>query len=252
MLDTYKTNPSNELAKIDNLLIRKERVIGEGQISFKYVLNIVFKKSIFGGYETDLDAFINNVIKNNREQMGEELTIVGYRYLCEMLIELLDIGIPYDYEEYFCDDAKQLKTLVYEGLKSTGYNVINYKDYKVTKKIDEEAEAVAATNPEYKEFIFDYLIAKNKEQKESALTRLSIKLEGLKSKDAYIKANREYVQFLRHKEEFVDNPKYSWFFNKSEYGNNLDNLFKIFIATISYNSALPIIEYFRKQCGGLK
>ena len=251
-LDNYKTTPSKEIYKIKSILKRNKSISLTRTTTFEKALDYLFKISKFGSYELDIDSFIEKIALKDYDPDNEKSNILQYRRLCEFLLNLLDDETYYENKQVFDEDEKQLWSLICNGLRLCGYmQIYDSNNQRVTKKIDPEAESVAALNKDYKDDIFDFLIAKDINQKEAALTNLSIKLEALKSQDKYIKSNREFVQLLRHKEEYLLNPKYSWFFEDDDYEENLDKLFRIFLSTISYSDSIDYINDFKQKCGGV-
>lgn len=248
LLDNYKTTPSIEINKIKSILRRRRNISLIDTISFEEALDYLYKTSEFGSYELSIDDFIEKIALKNYDSKNENANILPYRRLCEFLLTLLDKENYYKHKDLFSVDEKQLWMLLFKGLSSCGYTVeYDENGHRATRKIDVEAEAVAASNPDYKECIFNYLISKELDEKESALTSLSIKLEAVQSEDKYVKKIREYVQLLRHKEEKKNEKKYSWFFNEC-YESNLDDLFKLFLSSIMHEKCLPILEAFRNKC----
>ena len=201
MLDGYKTNPKNEIRKINNLL--KQVVSYDGR-SMWDILDASFHYSELNIVETDLHSFYTNLILKNPCYEGllvEEILVLQYRFLCELIFNLLYIGQNFN---VFYPDVKeiiQIKGLIKNGLELCGYKIEFMKKHYVTRKINIHAEAIAIRNKEYKEYIFDYLIAKTLEDRESALLNLCNKLEAEKAVDGYTKHVRDYIQFLRHPEE---------------------------------------------------
>lgn len=62
MLDGYKTNPKNEIRKINDLL--KERVSFDGRTIWE-LIGLSFQYSEFNKIETDLHSFYTNLILKN-------------------------------------------------------------------------------------------------------------------------------------------------------------------------------------------
>lgn len=247
-LDNYVTNPELEISKISAILDRVKNVSVLETISFRSALNETYMTSVFGSYELDINQFINRVVLKGFMPNQKTTHVVPYRKLCEFLLELLETGVPAKYKKLFANDEKQLLSLITVGLKSCGYEIINYQDHRVTKKIDIVAEAVASTNIDYKEYIFDYLLSKSLDEKEDALTSLCIKLEATKSNDKYVKRIREYIQLLRHKEEKKSDKKYRWFFDSYDYDNNLDKLFRLLLLSIVHENSSKLLVEFDLKC----
>lgn len=248
MLDGYKTNPKNEIRKINDLL--KERVSYDGRSMWE-ILDASFHYSELNIIETDLKSFYTNLILKNPCYEGllvEEIMVLQYRFLCELILNLLYIG---QNSNVFYPDVKeiiQIKGLIKNGLELCGYKIEFKKKHYVTRKTDIHAEAISIKNKEYKEYIFDYLIAKTLEDKESALLNLCNKLEAEKAVDTYTRHVRDYVQFLRHPEERKKLPRYSWFYKKESYLENLEKLFKILLTYIGHLSSFNELNEFDKNC----
>ncbi len=246
MLDNYQTNSGNEMRKMWSILNRKHC-----GISFWHALDSVYRKSFFCSIEPTLQDFYLNFIRKNSvyENLEDyEISIYQYRFLSELMFNLLSNYNNEFYLEDFDDDIKQLLLIMREGLKKCGYcfKELNGKYY--TSKIDIIAETIAAENKDYSNDIFDYLIAKALIEKENALTSLSIKLEAVKPFDSYTKNARDYIQMLRHKKERMNDKQYSWFFDKKKYESNLDNLFRILICYIAHiNSYKEIVDFDNKS-----
>ena len=254
MLENYKRTPYDEVRKINDILERKVYVDYEN-ISLLDVFEQIFLKSQFIAYESNFKSFLDNFIFTSEygiRFVGLDEAIIEYRLFCELLLNLIKIKNCINYIDKFGSDIKQLQMIIENGINNTGYKIIEQNGNIVTAKKDEIAESVAIKNEKYRNTIYDYLIAKNVKEKENALTKLAIKLEAIKSTDSYIKANREYIQILRHKEEKIIDEKYSWFFEDSEYENNLDKLFKIYISTIAYLNCTNDIKTFKMKTNDVK
>ena len=246
MLDNYKTNPANEIRKI-NAILRRTHC----SISLWNALNDCYLESDLCSYEPSLDNFYKNCIVNNYlyDEIDEfEVEVIRYRLFVELLLELLEY--PSSYNEYgeFVKDINQLKLTILEGLKKLGYGLKDFNGKKVTYKCDVVAETIAVSNNDYANDIFDYLISKSISEKETALTNLSIKLEALKPKDTFMKNTRDYIQMMRHREERKKTKQYSWFFEKEEYEKNLDDLFRILICYVAHDGCLDIINLYDSKC----
>ena len=246
MLDNYKTDPYKEINKIFAVLNRKY-----GFTKLWDALNGCFMESVFNSVEPSLDDFYKNFIVNNdyyENKTDFEVHILQYRLLVELLLELLKYPIPgFEYGE-FSDDVNQLESIIGEGLKKLGYGIKEFKGKKVTYKIDIAAETIASENHDYSDDIFDFLIAKSTEEKESALTSLSIKLEAVKPLDGFMKNSKDYLQMMRHKEERKKIEQYSWFYAKEQYNQNLNDLFTVLVTYAAHIKCSPIIEKYDSKC----
>ena len=248
MLDGYKTNPKNEIRKISALL--KEHVSFDGRTIWE-LISLSFAHSEFSEIETDLHSFYTNLILKNDNFSGlgtDEVVVLQYRFLCELIFNLLDVGQSYS---IFIADAKeilQLKGLIKHGLQLCGYKMEWIKKHYVTRKLDIHAEAVAIANKDYKDYIFDYLIAKSVNDKEHALLNICNKLESIKIVDGYTKHSRDYIQLLRHPDERKNIDKYSWFYRKDNYLLNLDRLFRILLTYIAHLNSYRDLNEFDKNC----
>lgn len=244
LLDSYQTTPFQEIKKINTILARKVTITFSGTKSLKDLLGETYKVTYFGSFEPNIDDFVNNIVMKGFNVTDVLSAINNYRMYCELLLVLLDGTKDSNFAVAFSSDMKQLKKMIESGLDKSGYKIIQKDGHKVTIKKDEEAEMIAATNKEYNKNILDYLLAKSVDQKEKVLTSLAIQLEAAQPKDDYSKKNREFVQLLRHKDENIDNPKYSWFFEANTYENNLDKLFRVFLSIISHDNAHEYIKEF--------
>lgn len=248
MLDTYKTNPVNEINKIKTILNRS------GYVDFVYRhlsdgFEMVFANTSFASYEPSFKDFLNNIIFKDYNPKDLQTAITSYRYFSEFLMALIDYGVDYSFEETFGNDIAQLEKIILLGLDNCGYTIVKSRKNRVTKKKDEQAESIAATNNKYSKNILDYLLAKTLDEKEKVLTSLAIQLESTSPKDKYSKQNREFVQLLRHKDEKIKDPKYSWFFNDENYENNLDKLFKVYLSVIAHDDCFDYLQEFNSNKG---
>lgn len=247
-LDTYKTNPSNEIRKIEEIL-RRERDPDFYSVPFKEVFSYLFEKSEFCTHETSFDSFLKNIVGIDH-RYKTDFDANNYRHLCELLLNLEKIPMKDSYVEAFGADFAQLEKMIFNGLDRMGYKLTKDSNkHIVTMKKDEAAEAIASTNKDYNKNIFDYLLAKTVDEKEKVITSLAIQLEATQPKDAYSKKNREFVQLPRHKDEKINDPKYSWFFEPNIYECNLDKLFGIYLSIISHDSCHDSLEEFKAKRG---
>ena len=246
MLENYKTSPKNEIRKLFAILNRTY-----GYTKFWDALNGCYLKSELCAVEPSLDDFYSNFIFNNplySDLDNFEEETLHYRLLVELLLELLKFDIPgFEYGE-FDKEENQLRSIINEGLQKMGYGLMDYKGKEVTYKRDIVAETIAVENKKYKEDIFDYLISKTCDEKEMALTNLSIKLQALTPKDSFMRNARDYVQMLRHKDEREEDKLYSWFFEKEVYEKNLDDLFRILICYAAHSNCSNIISDYDSKC----
>ena len=249
-LDVYKTTPANEIRKISSLL--KTKVIYYGSTAFVNLFVELFPSSLFAAYEPSFSEFLNTFVFADFDATNKEKTeFLQYRYYCELLLNLLNVNAEIGFKNSVAEEINQLKRMIDNGTSGCGLKLVRDKNnHIVTMKKDEKAEAIAAINKEFKEPIFDYLIAKTIKEKESALTSLSIKLEAIKSDDSFFKTNKEFVQLLRHKEEKKRDNKYSWFFVEKNYEKNLDDLFELLLAMISHKKGVSISKEFKSKSGG--
>ena len=245
MLDGYSTSPNNEVRKIWCVLNRKYNYT-----SLWVELHESFLISDLRSKEDSLDSFYSNFIVKNDNYVGLddfEKGALFYRFFVELLLELLKYGLPnYPYSG-FDNEIEQLKEIIYDGLKRCGYGIKTVNNKSVTYKLDIVAETVAASNKDYKEDIFNYLIAKTANEKENSLTNLSIKLEATKPFDGFSRGNRQLIQIMRHKKEKMEDKKYCWFFERKNYERNMDSLFKILICYISHIDCASLVEEFNKN-----
>lgn len=251
LLHNYKTNPKDEIKKINGILARKGYVSCD-YVSLKDYLRTTFLNSEYASYETSFDLFCSNVILNISNYNGlleEEMYLSQYCLICELIMNLMEISnnATYEYEQTFEHDIDQLIKIINKGLGLCGYKLIQSNNVYATQKIDIEAESVAAINKTYQDDIYDYLIAKNIKDKETALTSLSIKLDAMEPNNNYVKQNKKYVQLLRHKEEKDIQEKYAWFFKKEDYNANLEKLFRIFLFMIAYNNCSDYLKDFENK-----
>lgn len=248
-LDTYKTTPKQEIRKINSILDTKVTYYGTRR--FVELFTNLFPHSCFAEYEPNYSDFISNhVFILHDPENDSKTSILQYRYFSEFLLNLLNVNTLADFKNCTKGQINQLRRLIDKGMGNCGYKIIkDSKNRIVTSKSDETAEAVASTNPALKECIFEYLIAKTKNEKEIALTVLSNKLEAIKNADAFFKSNKEFVQLLRHKDEIINNPKYSWFFEDAKYEDNLDQLFRLFLSMIVHKDGNTISDEFKKRSG---
>ena len=201
---------------------------------YEPTLNDFFKKNIIN---YDFDDYTDNFEKES----------IKYRLLCELIINLT---ADYKYSQIFTyhrENISQLLLIIEEGLKRCGYGLKVYKEGKITYKKDIAAEAIAANNPDYKESIFNYLIAKNIKEKASALTALSNQLEAAKTSGGFTRQNRKYIQIMRHPDEKKKEDDYSWFFEKQSFEANMDKLFRILICYCSHLSCDDILANFESK-----
>ena len=247
MLDTYRTNPQHEMQKISEVLERD--VFFEGNwYKLKSIFGEEFKKSDFSCHEPTMESFLRNHVFIDYLLEGDQRdAIVCYRHYCEFLLAMIDDHIKQLDIEPFADDLKQLERIILSGLSRCGYELVRYKNHRVTKKKDAQAEAIAATSKEHNKNILDYLLSKTVSDKEKVLTALAIQLEAIPQKDNYMKQTREYVQLLRHKTEKVKEPKYAWFFETRSYEENLDKLFRVFLSIIAYDNCSDYLKEFEKK-----
>ena len=248
-LDTYKTNPSTEIEKINSILNRTEYVSGIGQISLKDAFDYVYANTPFASHEPDIDSFLKKIL--NGYHFGDTSeAILSYRFLCEFILALLTYPMDYAVSSYFEDHMEQLKKIIVNGLNKSGYEIVPYGKMSVTKKKDEQAETIASANETYKKNILDYLLTKGVDEKEKVLTSICVQLEALKPIDNYVKECREWIQLLRHKDENINSQKYSWFFIKETYEENLDKLFRICLSIIAHDGCRRYLDDFKKNRGG--
>lgn len=246
-LDTYQTSPVLEINKIKSILERTEYISGLGRYSLKDVFDIVYSESSFASHEPNIDDFLNNIVLRDYREDNEIGAITNYRYLCEFLFALIELDMNYDFQSYFGEHIRQLKNIMMAGLEKSGYTIVPYGNHTVTKKKDDQAESIAATNGEFRVNIMDYLLAKTTSEKEKVLTLLANQLEATQPKDCYSKQNRELVQLLRHKDEKLKDQRYSWFFEKNEYEKNLDSLFKVYLSIISHDNCHDFLDKFKNN-----
>lgn len=176
------------------------------------------------------------------------MVVLQYRFLCELVFNLLDVGQSLS---ILIDDAKeilQLKGLIKNGIELCGYKMEYIKRHYVTRKLDIHAEAIATINKNYKDYIFDYLIAKSSSDKEQALLKICNKLEAIKVVDGYTKHARDYIQLLRHPDERKSKDKYSWFYKKDNYSLNLERLFRILLTYIAHLNSYNDLNEFDTNC----
>lgn len=249
MLDSYITNPVNEIRKIEDILNRKRHIQYDGTYSLKEVFGIAYTRTQFASLEPTINSFLTNIIYKDYSETDYVKTAICYRCLCEFLLAIIDHGIEYYYLEHFEDDVEQLKNIINLGLEKSGYVLVNKGKHRVTSKKDEVAELIATTNKHYNKNILDYLLAKTTDEKEKVLTALAIQLEGREPKDKYSKDCGEWVQLLRHKEEKIKEAQYSWFFSAEDYGDNLDKLFRIYLSIVSHDDCHDYLEDFKKNRG---
>lgn len=245
-LDTYQTNPEDEIQKISEVLKRKVFVDFTSR-TLKYVFEKEFKNSAFASYEPTMDFFLRKHIIAGCLSNDSHDVIISYRYYCEFLLAMIDDNIKKLDIGLFEDDLKQLERLILNGLARCGYELVRYKNHRVTKKKDAQAEAIAATSKEHNKNILDYLLSKTVTDKEKVLTALAIQLEAIPQKENYLKQTREYVQLLRHKAEKAKEPKYAWFFEKESYEENLDKLFRVFLSIIAYDNCSSYLKEFETK-----
>ena len=248
MLDTYQTNPVKEINKIKSI-INREGYVNYEHYDLKDVFDLAYSYTSFASHEPSFDDFLQNIVFQDYDPIDIKGAIKNYRYLCEFLLALIDSGINLAFKETFEDDIAQLEKIISLGLERSGYTLVKHGKYKVTSKKDEKAEATAAVHKEYQKNILDYLLAKTLDEKEKVLTSLSIQLDGHKPSDNYSKECREWVQLLRHKEEKITDPKYSWFFDSDDYEKNLDKLFRIYLSVISHDDCHNYLEEFKSKRG---
>ena len=247
MLDGYNTNPKNEIRKINSLL--KQKVSFDGRPLWT-VLGDSFHYSTFNKIEIDLESFYTNLDLHNpiyTEMIEDEILILQYRFLCELIFNLLLVG---EHNSVFYPSAKEIlqtQELIKNGLQLCGYRIDYVKNRFITVKIDIHSETVAAENKEYSDYIFDYLISKTAKDKEQSLLNLCNKLEATKPVDGYTRHARDYIQFLRHPDERKKIKKYSWFYEKENYPKNLEKLFRILITYIAHLNSYADLNEFDKN-----
>ena len=246
MLDNYETNPINETRKIWDVLKKQD-----SYQSLWDSLDDDFSKCELSAHESSLNNFYTNFIWKNEIYNGLndfEISVLRYRLFVELILYLFDFHVLNAWSYDYGAEMDQIKLIIDNGLKKCGYGLKESNKKVITYKLDIVAETTAANNKHYSEDIFDYLIAKTAEEKEKALTSLSIKLEAVKPIDGFTKSNRDYVQMMRHKEERISLDKYSWFYKKSDYSKNLDKLFKILICYISHIDCAKDVAEFDNKC----
>ena len=256
LINGYRTTPIKEIGKINSILQRKDYV-WSNHVLFLELFRKSYLYSQYAKYETTFERFYKNVILENDSLDGlddNEKALIQYRSYCELIFNLLTVDVEdiKPYRSAFSDDIKQLIELINNGLLLCGYKVVTKDKHFITEKIDIVAEAVSAIDKAYQEDIMDYLSAKTVKEKDQALTSLSIKLNAMEPNNNYVKQNKKYVQFLRHREEKKYEDVSSWFFNKEDYSINLDKLFKIFVFMIAYNNCSNIINEFDSRSRGDK
>ena len=249
VLENYKTTPQNEIRKIKEIL-KREHYVSYSGCSFQNYLELQFLQSDFIKYESDLHNFLDNfvfVYEPGLDYAPIDIAIREYRLFCELLLDLLsERNENISLYNAFKKDINQLKLLIEEGLRISGYKIIDYKGKLVTSKNDDVAESIALSSDKYRNTIFDYLIAKDVKEKEKIITEFSIKLESEKTKEDFVNTCREFVQLPRHKEEKIKDPKYSWFY-LDDYEENLDKLFKLYVASLAHLNSKEIIADFKNR-----
>lgn len=247
LLANYKTTPEEEINKIYQIIYR--HIFGTKTL-WDY-LSEVFYRSKFASFQPDIDSFISAFVFRNEifeQKNEEEIELLKYRLFVEFLSNLFLVCLKSDlYYKDAKDSIWQIKSIIKEGLQHFGFELIENNYNYVTAKKDLTAEIIATCNKDYKDDIYDFLIAKSVSEKENALTNLSIKLQAVKPLDSFSRRVREYIQLLRHKTEKKEDPNYSWFFEKADYDKNLDGLFKILICFISHQDCYQTLTDFDKN-----
>ena len=97
MLDSYITNPVNEIRKIEDILNRKRHIQYDGTYSLKEVFGIAYTRTQFASLEPTINSFLTNIIYKDYSETDYVKTAICYRCLCEFLLAIIDHGIEYYY-----------------------------------------------------------------------------------------------------------------------------------------------------------
>lgn len=251
VLNNYKTTPENEMRKIEEIL-KARSFYYDGRCTLIEIARDVFVLSKYSGYETSFDNFYLNIVLNDDNFVGldeKEKELVAYLMYSEFLLNVLVNNKNTRVSNSVLQTIRHLVSVITEGLSKLGYEINEMDGAYYTKKVNSVAEVAATNNHSYSDDIFTYLVSKTIVDKENALIRISNKLNAEKKCYGYFKQNKKYAQILRHKEEKVKDPDFSWFYKVEDYNKNLDKLFEIFISMISYNNSFEIVEEFEKKCG---